>query len=258
MSVEQQDPEHEPTSEDCGNKKGSLWPILIGIFSVVVIVAVATFVLQGRRAAAEQQATQQLKDMGAFPHSHGGHTDSLAMALPGVKDNLAEAMPLVPKLVYLKTFNANTTDISDSHLVHVGSLTKLINLLLSDTPITDTGLQELAGLSNLESLYLANTLITSTSVPMLAKLRSLKVLDISGTRISGGLEPLIQLDQLEVLIADDLELSDADVEAISQIPKLKLLYVTESEISEEGLQKLRDTVRQVKFGGGETTLELPR
>ncbi len=102
-----------------------------------------------------------------------------------------------------------------------------------------------------------NTLITSTGLPILAKLRSLKELDISGTRISGGLEPLIQLDQLEVLIADDLELSDADVEAISQIPKLKLLYVTESGISEEGRQKLRDTVRQVKFGG-ETTLELAR
>ncbi len=250
MSAEPQDTEHTPTIKDRGNKKGSLWPILIGIFSVAAIVAVVLFVLQGRRAAAEQQATQQLKAMGAFPHSHGGHTDALAVALPGVKDRLDEAMPLVPKLVYLKTFNANTTDISDSHMVHVGSLTTLINLLLSDTPITDTGLQDLAGLSNLESLYLANTRITSTSVPILAKLRSLKVLDISGTQISGGLEPLIQLDQLTVLSVNDLELSDADTEAIGQIPKLQLLYVKGTKISEEGLQKLRDNVGQLNFGGG--------
>ena len=87
------------------------------------------------------------------------------------------------------------------------------------------------------------------SLPILAKLRSLKVLDIGGTQISGGLEPLIQLDQLEVLTVNDLELSDADVETISQIRKLKLLYVKGTEISEEGLQKLRDNVGQLNFGG---------
>ena len=77
MSAEQQDPEHTPTIKDRGSKKGSLLPILIGVSAVVVIVAIVAFVLQGRRAAAEQQATQQLKDMGAFPHTNAGHTDSL-------------------------------------------------------------------------------------------------------------------------------------------------------------------------------------
>ncbi len=87
------------------------------------------------------------------------------------------------------------------------------------------------------------------SLPILAKLRKLKALDIGSTQISGGLEPLIQLDQLEVLTVNDLELSDADVEAISQIRKLKLLYVKGTEITEEGLQKLRDNVGQLNFGG---------
>ncbi len=81
---------------------------------------------------------------------------------------------------------------------------------------------------------------------------------MSGTQISGGLEPLIQLDQLEVLTVNDLELSDADVEAISQIRKLKLLYVKGTEITEEGLQKLRDNVGQLNVGGEETSSELAR
>ena len=38
------------------------------------------------------------------------------------------------------------------------------------------------------------------------------------------------------------------VEAISQMRKLKLLYVKGTEISEDGLQKLRDNVGQLNFG----------
>ena len=241
MSTKQRNAKDALTLKARESGLGSLLPILGA-------VAVAVSVTPGCGGRAETEATQQLKDMGALPVLKDGHTDSLAVGLPGVQDRLDEALPLVPKLSYLQTFNANATDISDAHLAHIGSVRSLINLLVSDTPVGDDGVQELAGLSKLESLYLANTQITSASIPTLAKLKALKVLDISGTKISGGLEPLVDLEELGVLSVNDLELSDADVDVLIQIPKLQLLYVSGTQISEQGVEKLRANISKLNFG----------
>ncbi len=234
MSAERQESDNT-TAE---THKRSLVPILIGVLALAAVAVAVSFFLKGRRDAAEQQAAAQLKELGALVVNTDGHTSSLAINLPGIKDKLDEALPLAAKLGHLKSLNASTSSISDSQLAYVGQITSLIDLNLQETPITDTGLEHLSGLANVETLYLDGTGITSAGLPALAKLSSLKVLGLGNTKVSGNYEALTQLDQLLRLIVMGLELSDEDVDAIARIPNLNAIDLGGAKVSETGMKKL--------------------
>ncbi|MFO1094722.1 MAG: hypothetical protein U0992_15660 [Planctomycetaceae bacterium] len=56
------------------------------------------------------------------------------------------------------------TNVTDEDLQHLGRLTNLETLFLSQTEVTGTGLASLQGLSNLRSLSLEDTLVTEKSI----------------------------------------------------------------------------------------------
>jgi mono/diheme cytochrome c family protein len=99
--------------------------------------------------------------------------DSLLGTLAMLKD----------QLVWLKLDGAN---ISDAAMKHVGALTNLRKLHLSNTPITDAGIAQLAGLQELRSLNLFATGITAEGLKSLASLTKLKNIYLYKTSVSGS------------------------------------------------------------------------
>jgi hypothetical protein len=88
-----------------------------------------------------------------------------------------------PDLAVVQMANA---DVTDATLEHLGKLTRLRTLDVSDSKITDAGLAKIAALPGLVELRLARTAITDAGFQEhLAKKESLLKLDLTGTEIKG-------------------------------------------------------------------------
>ena len=96
--------------------------------------------------------------------------------------------------------HAGGADIDDAQLVHVGELTGLQLLDLSNTAITDAGLLHLARLTDLEHLWLWGTGVTDAGLAIVGRLTKLKLLGLGNTAVTdAGLAGLAGLTRLRVL-----------------------------------------------------------
>jgi hypothetical protein len=136
-------------------------------------------------------------------------------------------------------------------------------LSIEGTQITNTGLQYLASLTNLKSLRLWSYQLTNASLQHVKNLAGLETLDIDGTAIQGsGLKRLEDLPKLRTLVLGpavrdaDLEylkdlaslqevdlracrhISDAGLAHIGALAKLRAVWLPQ-QITEEGRNKLR-------------------
>jgi hypothetical protein len=102
---------------------------------------------------------------------------------PAVPDELLASLARLPKLRALDLTMAN---ISHAGWKHIGTLTNLRELYLSENVLTDDDIQAFATLDHLEKLSLIGTKITARSVPILAKFQELKELDLSETGITAA------------------------------------------------------------------------
>ena len=75
-------------------------------------------------------------------------------------------------------------EIDDSALVHLGHLSGLRELYLSNTTVSDQGLLLLSGLHDLRRLYIYHTAISDAGLRNLTRLKGLKWLTCSGTAIT--------------------------------------------------------------------------
>ncbi|HPX61075.1 MAG TPA: hypothetical protein PLN25_04815 [Deltaproteobacteria bacterium] len=75
-------------------------------------------------------------------------------------------------------------DVDDGALKHLGHLTGLEELYLSNTTVSDAGLARLQGLTGLKRLYIYHTAISDRGLDNLARLKGLKWLTCSGTAIT--------------------------------------------------------------------------
>jgi internalin A len=90
--------------------------------------------------------------------------------------------------------------VGDEVMAHVGGLTSLSQLDLSNTDVTDVGLRHLSGLTKLTDLNLDYTRVTHVGLEHLEGLNELEVLGLNGTRITdAGLFHLRQLTKLQSL-----------------------------------------------------------
>jgi hypothetical protein len=90
--------------------------------------------------------------------------------------------------------------INDTQMIHLGELTGLQLLDLSNTQVTDAGVLHLARLDRLEHLWLWGTGVTDAGLAIVGRMPRLKLLGLGNTRITdAGLAGLSALMQLRVL-----------------------------------------------------------
>ncbi|CAI5462123.1 unnamed protein product [Closterium sp. Yama58-4] len=113
----------------------------------------------------------------------------------------AEGIKHLYRLPRLDTLSLERTDVSDSVLEGIGSLTSLRNLMLDDTKVTDAGLSHLTALSSLEVLSLSTCKgVTNTGMVHVGRLTGLKRLDLDCTAVTDdGLQQLTALTKLTSL-----------------------------------------------------------
>lgn len=171
-----------------------------------------------------------------------------------------------PELVEL---TLGGTKITDAGLVHLTQLTKLKTIRLSKTAVSDAGMAALAKCERLENIDLSQTEIGDYGVWELRALPRLKNLNLYLTFVSDsgldafgerdhrsakkivrlnldkcpvtdrGIPKLASLVNLEWIHLGGTGITDACLDDLAQLKSLKELIVTKTEITEQGVAKLR-------------------
>ena len=221
---------------------------LSGYAFCAAILLAATMLVGCTGAAGEKDAVAELESLGAVVMDKDGRASTAVLSTTTAKVvDLAVAIPLLKKLGKLESLVLNGTTVTDEQLQIVGELSSLGDLQLSDTPITDAGITHLTGLSNLTSIYVSNTKVTDASMSEFAKLSKLSTLGINGTQITGGFGALSALENLVLLVAGELTITDEELAKIANIPNLKRADLTGATVNEAAVADLRKNVKEVRF-----------
>jgi hypothetical protein len=126
----------------------------------------------------------------------------------------------------LQIYLPNPACIDDAAARHLGRLTGLNQLDLSETRITDAGLAHLSHLATLSSLELDGTSVSDAGLLHLHALTSLEYLSLRKAKIRGpGLRHLTTLPSLKSLHLRETELTDSALCAIAEIHGLRTLNI---------------------------------
>ncbi len=118
-------------------------------------------------------------------------------------------------------------------------LQKLKYLKLFEVPFPRESVASLAKLPELESVYLSAPLLPE-DLAVLGSMTNLKSLTLPGTKLTGeGLKHLTQLKELEHLEADMKLLRDEDMTCFMELPGLRYLDLSNSQVTAEGVAKFR-------------------
>ena len=136
---------------------------------------------------------------------------------------------------------------TDAGLTHLGELTNLDSLVLSDSGITDATLKKIQSLPKLERLYLDRTQVTDQGLSFLADLTLLKVLSLDGTAVSDvGLKHLQHMKSLEVLSLSGSQVTDQALPIIARMTGLKTLFLDDVAITGSTFEHLK-SLEQLEF-----------
>ena len=128
----------------------------------------------------------------------------------------------------------------DTTMAHIGRLSRLQRLNISNQSLTDVGMTNLAGLKELSRLELCNTLIDDAGLAYLSGLTELSVLDLSETRLSdAGLVHLKGLTKLSVLDLRFTQVSDTGLAHLDALHDLSVLYLSSTRVTDHGLVHLK-------------------
>jgi len=158
-----------------------------------------------------------------------------------VLSNINEVMPHIATLNNVNEVYFQDNGFEDKHVPYLNGISALNSLVISQTKITDAGVAELAGM-NLEALFLDGTAVTSACLEAVSQIRKLKSLDLGSTNVQDDLAPLAKLENLEWLVLRDTDLSnlsDESITALTSIPKLARLTVTNTGITEDAKRRLK-------------------
>lgn len=132
-------------------------------------------------------------------------------------------------------YDLSNTDITDDGLRHFTVLTGARTLLLNNTSITDTGLMYLSA-CNLNELQLPNTDITDSGLAGLTGSRDLASLLLCHTRVTGkGCRHLSQLSRLKLLCLLDSECNDEGLAQIAMLHSVEELLLAGTKITDKGM-----------------------
>ncbi len=127
---------------------------------------------------------------------------------------------------HLKRLNLRGTKITDSTLEILEGVPSLEWLDIGWSQITDTGLDHLSSLSNLRALTMGGNKLTGASLQVLRQLPQLEYLDIGGTqRTDSGLWSML--------------LTDDGVQSIATVTELRELRLAGTSITGRGISMLK-------------------
>ncbi len=142
-------------------------------------------------------------------------------------------------LTNLRKLDLWKTQITDAGLKHLAGFRDLRWLDLSFTEITDSGFAQLAGLTNLRSLWLAGTGITDRSLTYISGFVNLRDLNLGGTRITNrGVKHICGLTELSKLNLNATWITDGALRQIAQLHNLRQLSLARTIITDRGLRYL--------------------
>jgi hypothetical protein len=142
--------------------------------------------------------------------------------------------PSVRELVVPKMANLEDT------LSRVAKVTHVLSLRMRGIMATDDDVSALAGMKNLEYLDLSdNPSVTDAGIAGLAGLENLRHLNLTDTRVTGtGLKDRADMVSLEQLRLKDCPVTDESLVVIPRFPKLTLLHLGGTQVSDTGLMGL--------------------
>ncbi len=150
----------------------------------------------------------------------------------GVADaEIKEAgLEYVARLTRLRELDLSTTEVSDRGVALLGKMTQLRSLNLQWTPITNLGLSDLQDLIGLRMLSVNRTRVGENGMKFLRRMEHLENLDIGYIQGEG-----------------DEGFSDKGLKEIATHHNLVALDLSESVVTDAGLESLRDLRRLKKL-----------
>ena len=155
---------------------------------------------------------------------------------------------LLPALKHLDVNGSQRTDsgrwglmLTDVNVESIAALTQLETLEMGGANVSDVGMKALASLANLHSLDLSRMEITAQGLEPITKMAKLRRLNLwQCARIDDKAAPfLLQLKNLEELDLGDTAISDAILDQLQKHARLKVLAVSGTNVTAEGLDRFR-------------------
>ncbi len=125
---------------------------------------------------------------------------------------------------------------------------------------TDKDLEVIIPLAEgLVDLDLAGTSVTDQSIEILSGMEHLRILSLAETQITDAAMPVIsQLSKLERLNLFGVPITDASVDHLLALPHLKKVYLWKTQLSEDGLAKIKESLPECEVVIGSEILNLPK
>jgi hypothetical protein len=117
-------------------------------------------------------------------------------------------------------------------------------LRLGWTGLTDDGLANLPEFPQLSSLDLSYTSVSNSGLAILPRYAGLEALDVGGAQsrdliTDAGLGYVLSLPKLQTLNASETGLSDASVDGLATLARLKMLDIRSTQITRAAVERLR-------------------
>lgn len=153
-----------------------------------------------------------------------------------------QAMPFIAKLAGIKTLSLQASNIGDDQVDYLNQMPNLKTLDLSSTKLTGRGMAKLKRIKELESLSFSNN---SDYKPMLVALQGsekLETLSLETTDppLAGTEARLIaSCKNIKRLNLEGSLASDEALQALSKLPKLEYLSVSDCAISRQAIENFK-------------------
>lgn len=181
------------------------------------------------------------------------HLESLSLWGTTVDDDDIKRLAGLRKL---RVIDLTFTDVTGASLRTLSSFTELISVRLEGCNVKDEHLAPLAEMPQLAMLYLGRTKVSDAGLKHLRGLKNLNLLQLSDCTITDaglaslGNLPVIQHLWLSKTIRygddDRSDLTDACVGYLISLDTLLDLRIADSELTEGGIQKLREGLPNAK------------
>lgn len=184
---------------------------------------------------------QQFKAQDLSPLRDLPHLERLYLAASSVDD---AGLAYVRGLNKIKRMSLWKTNVTDDGMANLAGLTSMEVLDIHYTELSDECLVHLAGMSGLERLIF-NFALTDKGLQRLAALPNVRIepyfwlrcVDVTGE----GMRLLAHFPNVDDLTIDSSLLTDADLEPLTRLPKLRELRLLAPGITDAGLKTLADT-----------------
>lgn len=157
----------------------------------------------------------------------------LRLAYTEVNDAAVEKLPRG-----LVSVDLTGTDVQDGGLAALAKMEQLEELLLNHARFTEKGFAQLGALGKLKRLEVVRTRLGAGAEETLRKMEALTVLKADYTALNDA--GLVGLSgTMEELLLDSTNVTDAGVEALARLKKLRVLNLYHTTVSEAAYERLK-------------------